>query len=321
MNMIKNYKIHCISEALSPITHMMGSSGNESVLNREYILHNNVLKQIPVLSGNAIRHRMIREPGVLYLIQVCDLVGKLNIDQANYLFNGGSLTESSISENLAKIANMQELLPLIRLLGGSFRNQVVGGSLIVLRGLLICEENRNRIIKMIPSQYTMPDNVFRSSEDFIDQYQYTRGDTRKRVDAKLILDGKENNEDTNLMIYNGQTIIAGSIFYHGFILQNVSYLELGALLHSLSQWEFNNGTIGGSLRIGHGKLKMEIFFEEDKDFMGSEINIGQAIIDYIEHVDKNKSKIVDWLFSTFPKIEKKKGKKDDQKLENNSLLD
>jgi len=309
MELVKNCKIHCLSEALSPITHMMGTSGNEAVINRESVVYKNEIRQVPVLSGNAIRHKMIRDPGGLYLIKECGLVGKLNIDQANYLLNGGSLTESSTTENLGRIAEMQTLLPLTRLLGGSLRNQVVGGSLFVLRGILVCEENRSQIQKQIPDGYELPDQVLRSSEDFIDQYQYTRGDAQKRNDAELILEEKNDDMKSNLMIYNGQSVIPGSIFYHGFIMQNISPVEIGALLHSLHQWEANGGFIGGQSRIGHGKLKLSVFFEDGEDFMGNELDPAECVKMYVDHVHANAEKIVRWLNDTFPN----KGKKTDTK--------
>jgi len=309
MELIKNCKIHCLSTALSPITHMMGTSGNESVINRESVLFKNKIRQVPVLSGNAIRHKMIRDPGGLYLIKECGLVGKLNIDQANYLLNGGSLTESSTTENLGRIAEMQTLMPLTRLLGGSLRNQVIGGSLFVLRGLLVCEENRSQIQKQLPEGYELPEQALRSAEDFIDQYQYTRGDAQKRNDADLMLEEKSDDVKSNLMIYNGQDVIPGSVFYHGFTLQNISPIEVGALLHSLIQWDAAGGFIGGQSRIGHGKLKMSIFFEDGDDFMGNELNPADIVKMYIDHVHANAEKIAQWLDDTFPN----KGKKADAK--------
>ncbi|GHU09951.1 hypothetical protein FACS1894151_08790 [Spirochaetia bacterium] len=300
--MIKICKIHCLSEALSPITHMMGVSGNESVLNRESVLYNGTIRQIPFISGNALRHKMIREPGALHLVKACGLEGKLNLDQANYLFNGGSLTESSATENLGKIAEMQELLPLIRLLGGSLRNQVIGGSLIVGRGILVCEENRETIQKMLPEAFTFPEHRLRSAEDFINQYQYTRGDAQKRSDAGKLI-GEKETDGTNLMIYSGQSVIRGAVFYHNFIMQNISELEIGALLNALHEWDNLGGTIGGYGRIGHGKLKLSFSAECYND--SEEIDITGIVKRYREYCDKNRDKITDWLTAAFPKKEKK----------------
>jgi hypothetical protein len=250
---------------------------------------------------------MVREPGALHLVKACGLEGKLNIDQANYLFNGGSLSESSTTENLSRIAEMQKLLPLVRLLGGSLRNQVIGGSLIAQRGILVCEENRENIKKMLPENYELPKQRLRSCEDFIDHYQYTRGDVRVRNDASLLL-GEKNDDGTNLMIYAGQSVIPGAVFYHGFIMQNVSVLEVGALINALYEWDALGGTIGGKIQIGHGKLQMSFWGE---DFHGPELDAPELVKAYREHCHANKEKIVDWLMATFPKKERKEkaGKK------------
>lgn len=300
MDLIKTCKIHCISETLSPLTHMMKTAGNESLINREKVYCNGDIYNIPVLSGNAIRHKMIREPGALYIIKACGLEGKLKLDQANYLLNGGCLSESSTTDNLRKIAEMQELLPLIRLLGGSLKNQVVGGSLIVLRGILICEENKETINKFLPEDYKIENSPLKSFEEFVSQYNYTRGDAIKRNDASILIKEQEKGSGkSNLMVYNGQTVIPGALWYHGFILQNISPLEVGALLHSLQQWEKNNSVIGGYSRIGHGKIKTEIFFEDGTDFFGSDLDYYKIISDYIEHIDKNKKQIINWLNISF----------------------
>jgi hypothetical protein len=283
---------------------MMGVSGNESIINREAVLYNGVVRQIPVLSGNAIRHRMIREPGALHLIKTCGLEGRLSTDQANYLLNGGNLTESSATENLARIAEMQELLPLIRLLGGSLRNQIVGGSLDVGRGILVCEENRDNIIKNLPEGFELPENRLHFSEDFIDQYQYTRGDAQRRNDAGLLLEEK-SEDGTNLMIYSGQSVISGSVFYHNFILKNVSLLEVGALFNALNGWEALGGTIGGSARIGHGKLQTGYWLQSGEDFHGPELDTAELVTAYREHCEANREKITDWLIAAFPKVPRK----------------
>lgn len=301
--MIKNFRVHLLSRNLSPLTHMRGTEGNEAIINREVIYSGGVLRQVPVISGNAIRHRMVREPGAWHLVKTCGLEGKLTIDQANYLFNGGSLTESSISENLTKIAEMQELMPLVRLLGGSLRNQIVGGSLIALRGILMCEENRDVLERMIPDCYLLPAQALRPAETFVGRYQYTRGDAMKRGDSSKLIRETPNGPGSNLMIYSGQTVISGALWYHGFILQNVDDVEVGALMNALMEWDAAGATLGGMGRIGHGRLETSFFLEGD-----SSIDVAAAVAKYREHLDANKSKIVDWLNATFPEG-RAKGKK------------
>jgi hypothetical protein len=199
---------------------------------------------------------MIREPGAFYILNKCNLVGKITIEQANYLFNGGSLCESSTNSNIKKIAEMQSILPLYRLLGGSLKNQVIGGSLLVSRGMLLCQENVERL-KLL-TKLDIPENLA-PAEKFVDQYQYTRGDPEKRKDVDILLlesELIENDKKSTMMIYNGQTLVAGSKFLIQFVLQNVSEIEVGALLQSLYYWQENNSTIGGQASKGHGKLSL-----------------------------------------------------------------
>lgn len=298
MDLIKNYKIHAISTTLAPITHMRGTSGNEGIINRESVISDGRLREVPVLSGNAIRHKVIREPGAYFLVKQLGLIGKLSIAQANFLFNGGSLTESSIYDNIKQINKMQTLFPLFRLLGGCLTNQIIGGSLIVLRGILVCEENRANLKDLLPEGFRLPQESLKSCEDFIGKYQYTRGDASKRKDSGTILE-QDPQDESNLMIYSGQTVKPGSVFHHGFVLQNVSRLEVGALLHSLMQWDEGGALIGGQSRIGHGQLKTDIFFEDNEDFYGLNVDAFDCVQQYLNHIIDNKKEQVDWLNETF----------------------
>jgi hypothetical protein len=300
--MPKTHRIHILLETLSPLTHMMGTNGNEALINREAVIYKDEIRHLPVISGNAIRHKLIREPGAMFIIGACNLAGKMNIDQLNYLFNGGSLVESSVSCNITKIANMQTTLPLYRLLGGCLKNQVVAGSLNVHRGMLICRENAERLSSILPDNCAIDQAIF-SAERFIDQYQYTRGDAKKMKDIDFFaavddLNAQTGEEKSNLMIFNGQTIVAGSMFYLGFVLNNVSDLELGALFHSLFRW---NGFIGGQGSRGHGRCKISLIAPDS-------LEITPLITAYKDHIMGKKEEIKAWLAETFPS--KRKGKED-----------
>lgn len=298
--MPKTHKIHMLLETLSPLTHMMGTNGNEALINREAVIYKDEIRHLPVISGNAIRHKLIREPGAMFIVGACNLAGKMNIDQLNYLFNGGSLVESSVSCNIRKIADMQINLPLYRLLGGCLKNQVVAGSLNVHRGMLICRENAERISSILPEDCAIDQAIF-PAERFIDQYQYTRGDANKMKDIDYFaaideLNTGEEKEKSHLMIFNGQTIVAGSMFYLGFVLNNVSDLELGALFHSLSRW---NGFIGGQGSRGHGRCKISLI-------KCDELDVPVLVATYKEHVMSKKEEIKAWLVETFASKKTKK---------------
>jgi len=233
---------------------MSGTAGNEAVIAREPVTTERGLAWIPFLSGNALRHRAVRQPGMLWLIDQYGLKGKLDLDQLNFLLHGGNLSQSNSRENTKRIAEMQRTWPLLRLLGASLPDQILAGSMDVWRGVLVCEENRRHLIDC-------PEERMYSAERFIGEYQYTRGDAMK---YGLHSDRPKAFEDkSNLMIFSGQSVQRGSLWSHGFVLKHVSEIELGALLWSLRLWQESGGTVGGQASRGHGQLRLEIV---DSDF-------------------------------------------------------
>lgn len=300
MKKSKNYKIFYLLETLSPLTHMMETAGNESMINREPVLYNKRIVYIPVISGNSIRHRFLRRPGSFYLIDQMEIEGKMGMDQLNFMFFGGSLSEVKISTNFKKIADMEELFPLYRLLGGSLKSQIISGSLNVWRGLLLCEENRETINKYLPDEYRIKDKLL-PAELFVGKYQYTRGDIKNIKNIDKFIENKEikkieDREKSNLMIYNGQQVNRNSMFFGGFSTGYISEIEIGCLFHCLQLWAENYRTLGGMIAKGHGLVDMYYFLEEN-------IDIGFYVNQYIEHIEKHKNEMIEWLNDNFPKKE------------------
>ncbi|ODU01994.1 MAG: hypothetical protein ABS79_01005 [Planctomycetes bacterium SCN 63-9] len=176
--MSKSYTILCHAEALSPITHMSGSSGNESIVAREAVVTPRGVAMIPCLSGNAIRHRCVRDPGMQWLVDAYGLKGKLTLKHLNFLFHGGNLTDGGGREDTRRIADFQRLWPLGRLLGGCLPDQILAGSLQVWRGTMACEENHPYLASVLPGE-TLGSRRLRASETFITGYQYIRADAVK----------------------------------------------------------------------------------------------------------------------------------------------
>lgn len=288
--MSKTYQVQAISEVLSPLTHMKGVEGNESLIAREPVTTPAGIRFVPHISGNAIRHRLVRDPGAWFLVDEWDLAGKLSMSQLNMLFHGGNLTEGGGRENTARISDMERLFPLIRLLGGSLPSQILSGSMLAWRGTLVCEENRDRLGRLVPDGW-MTSRRLRPAESFVDSYQYTRGDATKTAASALPPGAYEG--PSNLMIFSGQCVLAGAMFVHGFVLQNVSDLELGALLLSLRLWQSRGGTVGGQSARGHGRLKTSLSITPDG--ADEEAVVGA----YVDHVRSVKDEAVAFLNSCF----------------------
>lgn len=280
---MRSITIHAISEAVSPITHMSGSVGNEGIVAREPVHTSRGVMTVPFLSGNALRHRAVREPGAIWLIDRYGLRGKLSLAQLNFLLHGGNLTQSNAHENTRRIADMQRLWPLLRICGGCLPDQILAGSLDCWRGTLVCEENRDSLTRTLGS---VPTQRLLSSERFLSGYQYTRGDAAKTG----ISTEPRNDMPSNLMIYSGQAVTRGAVFHHGFVLRHCTQLELGALLLSLRLWQSTGGTIGGNARLGHGRLQMSLVDYDDD---------GSAVDAYVQHVDGVRDEAVAWLDDAF----------------------
>lgn len=287
--MSQTYRVFCLSEAIAPITHMARTAGNEAIVAREPVITPYGIAWVPVLSGNALRHRLVREPGARWLIERYGLAGKLTLSQLNFMLHGGNLTEGGGREDTARIAAMQRLFPLLRLVGGSLPDQILAGSLLVGRGTLVCQENAAALASLLPDGWTLPDVPLRSAEHFVSGYQYTRGDGRKSASA-LLTETNGESADSNLMIFAGQAVTRGACFLHTFTLQHVSDLELGALLWSLRLWHAAGGTVGGQGARGHGRLSTAIYCDADAD---------GAVDAYLAHADTVRDEAVAWLNAAF----------------------
>lgn len=307
----QNYRLVCFSEAMSPITHAARSEGNENVVMREPVVTSAGVRWIPCLSGNALRHRAIRESGFRWLVDEYALAGTLTLNQLNFIFHGGNLTEGGGRENTARIADFQRLFPLGRLLGGCLPDQVLAGKLQVWRGTLVCEENRAAIAGMVgtatsPMGGAIPEHL-RPAESFLGAYQYTRGDARKSLSGLATTESRAADsaagvDSTNLMIFAGQQVMRGSAFIHGFDIPHGTQVEYGALLWSLCLWQAKGGTIGGQSARGHGRLATSILGGDDPGLAAEQT---EAIAAYQEHARAVRDEAVAWLHGVFaPRAEK-----------------
>jgi hypothetical protein len=289
-------EILCLSECLSPITHMSGSEGNESIVAREAVVTPRGVAMVPFLSGNAIRHRAVREPGMRWLIERWGLAGKLTLPQLNFLMHGGALTEGGAREDLGRAAAIGRLMPLARLLGGCLPDQVLAGSLHCWRGTLVCEENRPALESMgLP----LPGRL-RPAESFVSGYQYTRSDAAK--DGVAAADSATGGAASNLMIFTGQCVMRGAAFAHGFTVRHGSDLEAGALLWSLRLWQGGGATVGGQAARGHGRLGLSVL-------SGYRPAIADSLAEcYVAHCDAVREEAVSWLDSAFAARPKARGK-------------
>lgn len=301
--MRQTYNLTCLSECLSPMSHMMRSEGNEALVAREPLMTPDGIRHVPYLSGNAVRHRMVRGPLARHLVHTLGLAGRLSLPQLNFLFHGGNLTEGGGREDTGQIADAQALFPMVRLLGGSLPSQILAGTLRVWRGTLVCRENERALRDVLPPGFDVPPSL-RPAEWFVEAYQYTRGDSAKG-ERDLLPEGEARNGDdaSNLMIFSGQQVVRHACFVHGFAMPDVSPLELGALALALRRWSSADATVGGQSARGHGRLRLAVLGTEGLP------DLAAAERDYVSHVEGHAKECADWLHAAFRRREDKPARK------------
>ncbi len=291
MTELNTYNITCLSKAVSPLTHNQGTEGNETLVATEPVQTPSGSVFVPYLTGNALRHRMIRQPGVEFLVDRLNLSGQLNLDALQFLYAGGALWKSGKTENMDRIKSMWRLFPLFRVLGGSLPDIIVGGHLDCWRGTMVCQENLD-MLKQTLGDWMPEDTELMPAAEWMSKYQYTRNDPGKFYIDQLRDAEVGDRAESNQMIFSGQAVRPGAMFVHGFHLRQATSLDVGAVLLSLAIWQRDIKTIGGQSARGHGRLDVRLHLQP-------EVDQDKAITDYIQHIEDNRDEAVEWLAGEF----------------------
>ena len=134
-------RIDIAALALDPIHHGAGTEGNTVVLRRQEIAREDgTLDLVPFISGNSIRH-MIRNAGVLFALEAMGVQPEsLSKGVVDLLFSGGSLGGKN-SPTTAQAKRIEQMFPILSLMGYSAGNRIESGRLEVHHLHLVCEEN------------------------------------------------------------------------------------------------------------------------------------------------------------------------------------
>lgn len=250
-----------LSICQSPLTHMAGTQGNEQVVMREPVMTAGGTRWVPMLTGNAIRHRMIRSSAARYLVEQWGLSGELSMQQLNFLFHGGRLYQKGGRIDLALQSRVYDIFPHLKLLGCSLPGHIVPGHLKAGRGLLVCRENHSRLERMLPDGFSLP-SPLRPATAYIQPWTYYR--SHAVTSAPDLLPPEAGEEpDPSLMIMSGQSVVPGAAFLHSMDVYHVDDIALGCLIHSLRVWQQYGSTIGGQSNRGHGKLDTLMHCDRD----------------------------------------------------------
>lgn len=294
-DMLVTYRLHCLTEALEPVSHMQGTDGNEAKVNRAAVLTPDGIRVVPFLSGNAIRHRMVRRPVYLHLCRVWGLSGSLTKDHLQFLFHGGRNREKTAGRfDMRHTSDLFRLFPAAKLLGCCLPGGIISGALLVWRGMLACRENERRFAATAPDGWWGEGFDLPAASELVESSQYVRGTPDKSVpELDVGAGGEESESNPGQMIVRAEGVVPGSLFWHGFVAQRVSRKEIGALLLALRLWQQDDGTVGGMGGKGHGRLKLHLGIEREG------VNEQDAIEAYLAHIESVRDEGVDFLRGLF----------------------
>ena len=274
--------IHLLMEALGPITHDSGTVGNESIIAQEPVDIGDGVIMVPKITGNAIRHCCVREPGGLWLRDFLGFRGDAKF--ANFLLSGGQ-PEKTEGENTLIVSEMYRLFPHFKLLGGSVKT-IIKGQHDSWIGTLVCEEKRRYFEHVLPKG-VVPASRMKPAAFWTPStpLQYTRVDQSNtgHVDAPS---GKGE-----MMIWGGQYVMAGALFHTAFHLHRALDVDVGALLLALRTWQESGANLGGKKRIGHGRMKAFVY--------APGVDIEKCVRAYVDHMHSVKQDATLWLAGHF----------------------
>lgn len=185
---------------------------------------------------------------------------------------------------------------MISLAGGCLPGQMLHSAAVISHGYLCCRENAGLVQALMPPGFQMPDGAMRPAEEYVGSVQSYKHDGRK-PHADLLSDNARTLEQTTgkanpMMPYGGECVLRGAAFAHRIILNDVSEIELGAMVDSLARWQHAGGAIGGQRARGNGALKISIHVGPDAD-------LEAARAAYLAHVDTVREEAVAFLDTAF----------------------
>lgn len=311
----------CKVTALSSIAHNGGEkNGITSQLRREkFIQPNGKPAKVPVISGNAIRgilrdagmYSMLRALG--YGIEQDGKVTGLPLSAFYFLFSGGALTSTGADGiDIDNFRQLKRLIPLIGVFGGAAGNAIMPGKLEIGKMLPICQETAH----LLPADATQ-DIELQSVWEYCQEEMYTRRDDAKNdlllpmlqqkqlaANSSLFGDDDEPIKDVQKsgpqqMMYNVETLAAGTQFYWKIALKDPTDIEFEAFASALLEFS-KKPNIGGKAAVGHGEISIKIgkWFDIDSraHLDGREVDT-PLMEKYNKHLLENQEEIKGFLNS------------------------
>lgn len=203
---------------------------------------------VPAVSGNSLRHQVVREPAWQHLSRALGLAaaspgrGPVPAGVEAIFYNGGNIEAGAKQpSNVFSLAQkVREAYPSLDLLGGVTDSFDLGESRLRLAGWIVCKENREAL-KGSPA-YDLPAASI-SVFDLVDDVTLTRQAGRTGVGQ---------------MIYSFEVLCAGVQVLCRMVLPPFTRrVTRGALVAAAETFLAEDNTVGGQAARGFGDMRGE----------------------------------------------------------------
>jgi hypothetical protein len=227
-------------------------------------------ESIPYIGGNSIRGLIRR----LLMRDFCQLTGVdeqgLDKEMFHRMFTGGTLNDSTGSEDMSMRRNLINICPPLMLLGSAVGNQTIEGGIKVGGARLQCHENGTGGV---------------SFWELLDTQFGTRLDSEKQ-ETEIMLYGPDEKaksgkgKDVSVqMKYEYEVFVTGSIFDSSFVLDTHSPLIESCFYRALELFKAY-GYVGGNSARDSGAIDVLIDIPEGATAL------------YLRHLVENKEAIL-----------------------------
>ena len=229
-------------EAATPICHgdvgvgASSSTNLQTFMRHRRLLSNGNIASVPAISGNAMRHVLIRAPLMRAMLSRLGVEREsLPLAVAQLLFSGGEILGGAVepATSGALSRRVRELYPPLAMLGGAVDAFLLPPGSLRVTPVLMCEEERPAIEAVLNRKYLAD---LPSAFDLVGEETRTRSGGAK-------------------MLYSYETLAAGSRILLELSLTRDEDMGMALLSVALEEWDL---FFGGHSRQGRGRLTVDL---------------------------------------------------------------